>query len=464
MAKKMDAAGLFGVQLDGLASVYGSAGVDNIPTLLMGAHTDTRRRSSALDGAVGIAFALEASRVLHLGGAADWTAWSIVDWQLADSIHPAGTGLTGPRAFVSEDGVFTPSDQLWRARGAAGVAGTPIMHASGRHGGWNAYLEARVERGTHLRSVNATLGVVRSIAGVRRVRIVCGETAASKVSDGSPAYVWRRAGTLEAMRLATALDDRLHALCASWQEGGCDGAWRFVEFGGFGKPPEEFEPSGGVVLNADASGASLTLELRAADASLLERMARLVDASVSAGKASAAAPAGAHCTLHPEDSDASLPASTLDAGLLECIRIAAATTVGDDSVAVLESPEVLSASLISQVMPAAMIMLPSAADGEGLEKEEDGEEKRRALEAAIVDGARAYVRAAVDIALGACESESGPTCILGDSRRNVQLASSDWSRKLEQVDTAPRATASHSVAGATSDGGDEEVEDDYPDL
>ena len=201
MAKKMDAAGLFGVQLDGLASVYGSAGVDNIPTLLMGAHTDTRRRSSALDGAVGIAFALEASRVLHLGGAADWTAWSIVDWQLADSIHPAGTGLTGPRAFVSEDGVFTPSDQLWRARGAAGVAGTPIMHASGRHGGWNAYLEARVERGTHLRSVNATLGVVRSIAGVRRVRIVCGETAASKVSDGSPAYVWRRAGTLEAMRL-----------------------------------------------------------------------------------------------------------------------------------------------------------------------------------------------------------------------------------------------------------------------
>ena len=62
--------------------------------------------------------------------------------------------------------------------------------------------------------------------------------------------------------------------------------------------------------------------------------------------------------------------------------------------------------------------------------------------ARIEAGARAYVRAAVGLALGMCESEGGPTCILGDSRRNNALAGEHLPRTTYDVTMhhAPRTT------------------------
>lgn len=155
VATRMEEAGLIGVQLDGLGTVYGSSGVENIPALLMGSHTDTREEADWLVGTLGIAYALEAARVLHQGGAADVGAWSVVDWQ--DREGHFGT-LTSSTAFVSP--TFTSPQALWRARSDAGLAGVKIMHASGRHGGWMGYLEAHTEHGSVLKRMNATLGVV----------------------------------------------------------------------------------------------------------------------------------------------------------------------------------------------------------------------------------------------------------------------------------------------------------------
>ena len=64
LAARFEDAGLLGVQLDGLGSVYGSSGIDHAPALLMGAHTDTTGPASWLDGSLGLAYALEAARVL----------------------------------------------------------------------------------------------------------------------------------------------------------------------------------------------------------------------------------------------------------------------------------------------------------------------------------------------------------------------------------------------------------------
>ena len=50
-------------------------------------------------------------------GAADFAAWSVIDWQ--DEEGRFGT-LTASSAFVSP--VFTPSRELWQARAAAGLA------------------------------------------------------------------------------------------------------------------------------------------------------------------------------------------------------------------------------------------------------------------------------------------------------------------------------------------------------
>ena len=65
--------------MDGLGTLYGSAGIDSLPAVLMGSHTDVVG-GDWLDGALGFAYALEAAHVLRLGGAADFAAWSVVDW------------------------------------------------------------------------------------------------------------------------------------------------------------------------------------------------------------------------------------------------------------------------------------------------------------------------------------------------------------------------------------------------
>lgn len=94
----MEAAGLEGVQIDGLGSVYGSAGLDNVPAVLMGSHTDTQPEGGWLDGTLGLAYALEAARVLHQGGASDFAAWGVIDWQDEEGLF---ANLAAPSAFVS---------------------------------------------------------------------------------------------------------------------------------------------------------------------------------------------------------------------------------------------------------------------------------------------------------------------------------------------------------------------------
>lgn len=153
VASRMEAAGLQGAQIDGLGSVYGSAGVENAPALLMGSHTDSEPDGGDwLESSLGVAFALEAARVLRQGGAADLGAWAVVDWQDAGSAF--GT-FTASSAFVTP--VFVPSKQLWEARAQVGLTSTKVMHASGRHGGWSGFLEAHTQR-----DLSASLGVVRT--------------------------------------------------------------------------------------------------------------------------------------------------------------------------------------------------------------------------------------------------------------------------------------------------------------
>jgi len=109
--------------------------------------------------------------------------------------------------------------------------------------------------------------------------------------------------------------------------------------------------------------------------------------------------------------------------------------------------------MISAVMPAAALVLP-------LTGEVDWDDEQVGTH--VADGARAYVRAAVGVALGACETAGGPTCILGDRRRNVRLAGSDWSRALEAVDEeemeAEKARGANHAAEPKLD------LDDFPDL
>ena len=60
------------------------------------------------------------------------------------------------------------------------------------------------------------------------------------------------------------------------------------------------------------------------------------------------------------------------------------------------------------------------------------------------------MRAAVSAALGVCESARGPSCIVGDNRRNVLLA--QYTADGEQLDEDEGDAAPHGE------------EDEYPDV
>jgi N-carbamoyl-L-amino-acid hydrolase len=99
LMNRMESAGLNGVQMDGLGTLYGSAGIEALPAVLMGSHTDVMRpQGDWMDGALGFSYALEAARVLRQGGASDFAAWSVVDW--SDEEGRFGT-LNASSAFAS---------------------------------------------------------------------------------------------------------------------------------------------------------------------------------------------------------------------------------------------------------------------------------------------------------------------------------------------------------------------------
>ena len=64
------------------------------------------------------------------------------------------------------------------------------------------------------------------------------------------------------------------------------------------------------------------------------------------------------------------------------------------------------------------------------------------------------------LALGACESEGGPTCIVGDARRNVRLNDETWADALDWGDDADGVEAEPQAA---SEAAELDV-DEYPDL
>ena len=93
--------------------------------------------------------------------------------------------------------------------------------------------------------------------------------------------------------------------------------------------------------------------------------------------------------------------------------------------------------------------------------EEAAEEMR------IAKGVRAYVKAALRLALGVCESEGGPTCILGDARRNVRLSDDGWAAALdgsseEVLEGGPRGEMAKEDSGKAALDSDDV--DEYPDL
>lgn len=86
------------------------------------------------------------------------------------------------------------------------------------------------------------------------------------------------------MRLGTAIDEGLHALCAAWEEGGCKGMWEMSHIAGAIQP----------------AAAELEVEMKGRDEELLERMERLVIHTVDTLAAKSTSTPAPSCTVRWE--------------------------------------------------------------------------------------------------------------------------------------------------------------------
>ena len=152
--------------IDGIGNVYGR---DPTPgrKLLMGSHMETQNHAGWLDGVMGVLYGLEVARTLGRG--IDVAAW-------ADEEGHFGSFL-GSRSFC---GLLTEQEidvcgnretgvSLRDALRNAGFSGQPRQKIDTAR--YRGYLEAHIEQGADLEDHRLRLGIVTAIVGSRRFRI-----------------------------------------------------------------------------------------------------------------------------------------------------------------------------------------------------------------------------------------------------------------------------------------------------
>jgi len=168
VAARMREIGLV-VYTDGVGSVVGRDPRAR-RTILLGSHSDSVPSGGWLDGALGVAYALETARAWK-------AARSEVGIDVVSFADEEGRflGCLGSRAFCGDlgaeaiDGASSRGLPLRRALADAGLSGAikkqidPARHI--------AYLEAHIEQGPVLEQTHHDVGIVEGIVGVRRVRV-----------------------------------------------------------------------------------------------------------------------------------------------------------------------------------------------------------------------------------------------------------------------------------------------------
>jgi N-carbamoyl-L-amino-acid hydrolase len=152
--------------IDGIGNVYGR---DPTPgrKLLTGSHMETQNHAGWLDGAMGVVYGLEAARTLGRG--IDVAAWADEEGHFGSFIGSRSFCglLTEPEIDVCanrETGV-----SLRDALRQAGFSGRPRQKVDTAR--YRGYLEAHIEQGADLEDHHLRIGIVTAIVGSHRFRI-----------------------------------------------------------------------------------------------------------------------------------------------------------------------------------------------------------------------------------------------------------------------------------------------------
>ncbi len=194
LAMRYEAAGLEAT-IDGVGNVLGRSRKSG-KALLLGSHSDTQPTGGWLDGALGVIYALEAARALDADSATRELAVDVVSLQDEESRF---VGCLGSRSLI---GALTPEME----RGAADKDGVPLAEALQQAGladaprarisreRYKGFLEAHIEQGPTLEDSGKRIGVVTGIVGLRGIRFTfrgqqnhAGTTMMSRRRDASAA-------------------------------------------------------------------------------------------------------------------------------------------------------------------------------------------------------------------------------------------------------------------------------------
>jgi beta-ureidopropionase / N-carbamoyl-L-amino-acid hydrolase len=322
----------FDARLDRFGTVLGRTPGD-APAILIGSHTDTVPQGGWLDGALGVAYALEiaAARAEALGTTA--ARVDVVSFQDEEGTF---VPLLGSRAFIGEiteaelfaEAQALDGRRLGEALAVEPIRAQPILRLDTSR--TLAFLEAHIEQGPRLEAQNLPVGIVTAIVGIRRFHFAI-EGRADHAGT-TPMGLRRDAGAA-ALRLAVAILDRLNA------GRGSDTVWNIGHVA--------LRPGAANVVPA---AAEFIVEVRDVDEKLLDTL----EAAIRERAAADAFATGLPITV---ERTAAIPATMMTPRLADAFALSAAA-MGAGSMR-LSSGAGHDAMMLARRVPAGMLFVPS---------------------------------------------------------------------------------------------------------
>jgi beta-ureidopropionase / N-carbamoyl-L-amino-acid hydrolase len=311
--------------IDGIGNVYGR---DPAPgrKLLTGSHLETQNHAGWLDGAMGVIYGLEAARTL--GGGIDVGTWADEEGHFGPFI--------GSRSFC---GLLTDQEidvcanretglSLRDALRQAGFSGSPRQKMDTSR--YRGYLEAHIEQGADLEDHHLRLGIVTAIVGSRRFKI---HFEGQQNHAGTTRMAVRRDAGVALVKLVAAIEARFPAIAG----------------------PRTVWTTGDIKLDPGAAsivpgGAELVFQFRDTDPAILDALdATMTELLEEAAKGPCKVSVIYHGSTTP---------SAMDPGFQSALREAAQRHAPGLHQS-MPSGAGHDAQIISQMLPSAMLFVPS---------------------------------------------------------------------------------------------------------